>query len=91
MEIVIKDFDPSFAQSSKLDLIGDLEAHSVKYPLEMPSEYAADCVWLEITTTTNWDKFASTLHIGSQVSMPIPFEFGRLLQSTLRSAAPVLV
>jgi hypothetical protein len=91
LEIVIKDFDPTLAQASKLDLIGDLEAHSVKYPLEMPSEYAADCVWLEITTTTNWDKFASTLHIGSRVSMPIPFEFGKLLQSTLKSPAPVLV
>jgi hypothetical protein len=90
VEIVIKDFDSGKALSGTLDLDSDLEVKSVKYPLELPSEYSSDCVWLEVTTVTDWESFSATLHIGSQVSMPIPFELGASLQSLLQTPMPDL-
>lgn len=84
VEIVIKDFDCSRAEESKLD-VSELDVNSVTYPLELPTNYSSDGVWLEVTTVTDWDKFSSTLHVGSKVSMPIPFDFGKSLQSILKS------
>jgi hypothetical protein len=88
LEICITDFDPSLAQHNKLDL--DFESMSVKYPLEVPTDYSDDFVWLEVCSITNYEVYKGTLHFGSKVSLPIPYEFAKELQATLSNSLPAI-
>jgi hypothetical protein len=81
LEIIIKEFNPALAQKSSLDL--DIECHSVGYPIERPNEFSEECVWLEVTTITNWEKFTGKLNVGSAISWEIPYDFAKSLQSLL--------
>lgn len=85
LEIIIKDFNPELAQLNSLDTGSDLEVKSVNYPLEQPTDYSGQSIVLEVSTVTNGLQHTAKLHIGSQVSWEIPYEFALQLQQRLLS------
>lgn len=83
LEILIDDLDPTLAEKTQLPE-SEIETIGVSYWIETPTEHAKDAVVLEVVTVSDSSESKqATIHIGSQVSLEIPFDFARQLQSIL--------